>query len=369
MSRVIAVDPVPQPQRPASSRGGAGRGSDTRGGAPRRPRSGPRSGTAASRPPRAPRADRAATSTSPVRSCGFAIPCGPQRGRCPCTRTTSSAPSSWAAACAVGRILGMEHDLHHALAVAQVDEGDAAVVAAAGHPAAEDHLGVGVRSAGSSPHAWRPHRGPADPLMRSLPSSRSADAGETRRRRPSSVRRRRAAAGSRLPAASSRSPRIATNAAPARSAIFSCAFNGRSSYAAAAATPVARSSRDEPTCPRAAASGPTATTKHRGVEPAAAARPPPRSPAGPDPVPSPNPTPGVGGPPSASASPSYRPPRVDRGRLVRRQPRSTRTRRPSACSSPDPAPAADRARTRRPPRPARRAPPRSAPRTRRTGGR
>ena len=85
----------------------------------------------------------ATTSTSPVASSGFCMPSGRAR-TVPVTRTTSSPPSFWAAGVRLGRVLGMEHDLHHAVAIAQVDEGDAAVVAAVGHPAAQGHLGPGV---------------------------------------------------------------------------------------------------------------------------------------------------------------------------------------------------------------------------------
>jgi hypothetical protein len=44
----------------------------------------------------------------------------------------------------LGRVFGVEYDLHHAVAVAKVDEGDAAVVAPMGHPSAQGHLGPGV---------------------------------------------------------------------------------------------------------------------------------------------------------------------------------------------------------------------------------
>ena len=53
----------------------------------------------------------------------------------------------------VRRVLRMEHDLDDALPVPEVDERDAAVVPAAGHPATQDHSGVDMLGV-SSPHAW-----------------------------------------------------------------------------------------------------------------------------------------------------------------------------------------------------------------------
>ena len=50
------------------------------------------------------------------------------------------------------RGLGMEHELHDPGAVAQVDEDQAAVVAAAVHPAGDTRACVPARSAVSWPH-------------------------------------------------------------------------------------------------------------------------------------------------------------------------------------------------------------------------
>ena len=143
------------------------------GAGPRPPRCGPRSGTAASRTRSAPRASAAATSTSPVASSGFRMPSGRAR-TVPVTRTTSSPPQLLRRRVRLGGVLGMEHDLHDALAVAQVDEGHAAVIAAVRHPAAQGRPRRRRRSARSSPHAWRPHRGPhgrASSLIAGLQSS------------------------------------------------------------------------------------------------------------------------------------------------------------------------------------------------------
>ena len=117
--------------------------------------------------------------------------------------------------------------------------------------------------------------------------------------------------------AASRSPMITANRAPARSAVRSCASSGRAPNA------VGRSARPRgaraATCDGAGPPGsPTPTTKHPGAVPRwrhallLAARASTRS------NPMPKPTPGTGGPPSASASPSYRPPPNER-RLGRRE--------------------------------------------------
>ena len=59
----------------------------------------------------------------------------------------------------LGGVLGMEHHLHDALTVAQVDEGHAAVIAPMRDPAAERDRRSPASSRRSSPHAWRAHRG------------------------------------------------------------------------------------------------------------------------------------------------------------------------------------------------------------------
>ena len=79
--------------------------------------------------------DATGTSIAPVASLGFSVPAGRERTR-PRTRTTNSLRSDSASVerRGVGRIEG---DLRDAVAVAQVDEDQAAVVAAAMHPAGE----------------------------------------------------------------------------------------------------------------------------------------------------------------------------------------------------------------------------------------
>ena len=74
----------------------------------------------------------ATTSISPVGSSGLALPSG---------RSADLAGDLDAelAAQLVGDGLVADHDLHDAAGLAQVDEGDAAVVAAAGHPAGQRH--------------------------------------------------------------------------------------------------------------------------------------------------------------------------------------------------------------------------------------
>ena len=88
----------------------------------------------------------ARTSISPLRRSGS--PCLRGGGaRRPCTRSTNSLRTRSAAA-KVSCAVRVAHHLHQALAVAQVDEDDAAVVAAAVGPAEERHgsaRGIGCR--------------------------------------------------------------------------------------------------------------------------------------------------------------------------------------------------------------------------------
>ena len=126
-----------------------------------------------------------------------------------------------------GCLVGMEHDLHDPLTVAQVDERDTAVVTAVGDPAAERHLGARVLGselpARMAPHRGREHRALAHAAT--SPETRSATASSATVSCVPSVIRRSVT----VPAASSSSPRIAAYRAAERSACFSCAFNGRSS--------------------------------------------------------------------------------------------------------------------------------------------
>ena len=79
----------------------------------------------------------ARSSISPVASLGLAIPSG-RAATTPVTWTTYSARSVLAGLDHVRRRVGrVEHDLRHAVAVAEVDEQAAAVVAVGVDPAAE----------------------------------------------------------------------------------------------------------------------------------------------------------------------------------------------------------------------------------------
>ena len=79
----------------------------------------------------------ARTSISPVASLGLAIPSG-RAATTPVTLITYSARSVLLASITLGAAVGrVEHDLRHAVAVAEVDEQAAAVVAVGVDPAAE----------------------------------------------------------------------------------------------------------------------------------------------------------------------------------------------------------------------------------------
>ena len=60
----------------------------------------------------------------------------PRAHACRCTRTTNSC-RSFSAVANIAWLIRMEHDLHQALAVAQVDEDHAAVIAPPMHPAGD----------------------------------------------------------------------------------------------------------------------------------------------------------------------------------------------------------------------------------------
>ena len=84
----------------------------------------------------------AMTSISPVGRSGFSLPAG-RRATSPMTLTQNSLRR-----CV--RVLLAEDHLHDPGGVAQVDEDDPAVVAAAGHPAGQRHGRAGVRGAQAS---------------------------------------------------------------------------------------------------------------------------------------------------------------------------------------------------------------------------
>ena len=65
---------------------------------------------------------------------------GSRRSTVPAALITSSERSACALVVRLGRGLGMEHELHDPGAVAQVDEDQPAVIAAAVHPAGDARL-------------------------------------------------------------------------------------------------------------------------------------------------------------------------------------------------------------------------------------
>ena len=207
-SRMIRVDPVPHAQGRGHLRAAQVEVAVLAGAAARRPRSGPRSGTAGS-------AARASTSSSAATHLDLA---GGQV-RVPhalgaIAHRAGDADHPLAAELLrrrVGRrrVLGVEHDLHDALAVAKVDERDAAVVAAVGHPPAERHLVAGVRRpAARRTCAVRIAVAHRRALGRWVVASdlrrRAAEPRPRRRAAPSSASRRRARASVTVPSASSR---------------------------------------------------------------------------------------------------------------------------------------------------------------------
>ena len=78
-------------------------------------------------------------STSPVGMFGFTAS-GARRTTSPRARTTNSERMSCAICAASGRALGVDHELHDARVVAEVDEDEAAVVSAARDPAGHGEL-------------------------------------------------------------------------------------------------------------------------------------------------------------------------------------------------------------------------------------
>ena len=111
-----------------------------------------------------------------------------------------------------GSVVRMEHGLHDALAIAQVDERHAAVVAAVGDPAAQRHLVAGMRQAELAARV-RPHRGDHRGRIHHGASRRSRPASSSVATVSCSPSARRRSVTT--PPASSRSPTIAANAAPA----------------------------------------------------------------------------------------------------------------------------------------------------------
>ncbi len=139
-----AVDLAAQPDGCRPDRVGAGPGTGAAAAPPRPPRCARRSGTATGPPRRGSRRPWPSTSIWPVARFGFSLPSG-RRPTSPVTRRQDSGRSPEATD------LVAHHDLRRAAGVAQVDEGDPAVITPARHPAGEsDGLAdvVGAQRAG-----------------------------------------------------------------------------------------------------------------------------------------------------------------------------------------------------------------------------
>ena len=220
------------------------------GGAPRWPRSGHPARRAASATRLSTSSDSTMISISPVGSVGLTRPSGRAR-TCPVTEITHSPRellrSSWALRRPRGRRRAGE-----AVAVAQVDEDQAAVVAAAGDPAAERDLAApacrrGARRTGVGAHRrGSDRRGSASAPIPGQPAATGSVGGH---RRP--ARRPRAAGASRCP------PRGRARPGSRRSGAGAVGQLRAGPSAAAARRPrrgrrrPPRSSRDEPCAPAA----------------------------------------------------------------------------------------------------------------------
>ena len=215
----------------------------------------------------------------------------------PAALSTSSARSLWAELEGLAGVVGMEDELDDAGAVAQVDEDQPAVVAAAVDPAGDPDLGVDP----VAEHLAAP--GVAVAVGAAAPGSRSRARLPRDLARPGSP----ASTGRCSPLAMSRScavpsaSRISTRRAPIRSACLSWPLSaapgevelGREPGVAQLASPA----------PAPAAAGSSSATAMKTSRPAAASAPRPsasriRS------IPAAQPTAGVGGPPSCSIRPS-----------------------------------------------------------------
>ena len=304
-SRISCVTSVPQAQRPRSSRGGAGRGSGTarRSISSASVRSSIGNGGVSARP--APRGRSAATSTSPVASAGFGMPSGRAR-TVPVTRDdVLRRAASWAAACASGASSGWNTTCttpsrsRRSMKVTPPWSRRCAT-----HPHSVTSLAgvVGAQlAAGVACASWS--------RMRRHPSSDPpvVESGEPVEHRAGGhglliavgQAAQRDGAVRELLLADDRDER-----APARSAIFNCAFSGRSSNARLGRH--ARGARAPPRArrPAARAASPIVTTKHRAARSVGGASPSSSIASSTRSRPMPNPTRAWRGPPSASASPS-----------------------------------------------------------------
>ena len=148
-----ARDRVAQrPSRRACRRAG-GRASGGAAAGPRRSARPRRSGTAASATPRAARPRATESSTSPVARRGLIVPRS-RRDQLAGRAEDVLGPQPLGERERLRRRLGVEDELQDAAAVAQVDEDQAAVVAAAVHPARDAHLVADARAR----RARRPRR-------------------------------------------------------------------------------------------------------------------------------------------------------------------------------------------------------------------
>ena len=263
----------------------------------------------------------------------------------------------------------MEHDLHDTVAVAQVDEGDAAVVAAVRHPAAQRHLGLRRRRPAARRRrgsAWWFASWSSHPIQSSSRvSHRDTSPAGTVFWTPSARRRRVTTSVGELALPDDRDERGARRGRPC----LSWAFSGRSSNARTAGTPASRRvSHQAP--PSVCDRSPIATTKQRGVR-AGGHRDPLalHAPAGRDPGPWPNPTPGVGWTTEQLGESVVAAAAADGAGLVLGEHAGDQLERRAGVVVEAPHQSRVELIGARRPRRARRGPPRSARRTARTGGR
>ena len=155
------------------------------------------------------------------------------RSTVPAALITSSERSLCAAACASGALLGVEHELHDPRAVAQVDEDQPAVVAAAVHPAGDARLGAGAVGG----RARRTRVAVAVRARRRASRRPAPPAGSSGSHRSSVERRAARRTAMSLSVATPFSPTIATYRAPSRSACLSWPLSERPASSSCACEP------------------------------------------------------------------------------------------------------------------------------------
>ena len=182
------------------------------------------------------------SSNSPVGSSGLTVSVG-ARGRPRRRRvSTSSARSWWRELERLAGVVGVEDELDEPGAVAQVDEDQAAVVAAAVDPAGD----AAPREPTRSPSTW-PHQvsryafGRSGWEVRLACGHRDELLERVRRGRPAAARR----SPCRAPRQRRVSSRITARRAPTRSACFIWPLSERPARSSSARSPAPRSSRDE----------------------------------------------------------------------------------------------------------------------------